>query len=304
MAGSSVTIACFSGTGNTARVAELLRQAFAGRGCATQVVAIDRRLLANPQQGAGGDVLGLGYPVHAWNAPRIVFDFLRQLPPGEGRPAFIFRTAGDPMLNGGAVAMARRRLVRRGYDVLSDDLFVMPANVAIAYDPRLIKQLDQAAQRLAPRVAARVLAGERHLPHDSWGSQLVSTLFSAGETAGARLWGRHLSASAACTACGRCARDCPTGNITLRDGRPHFAWSCLLCLRCIYSCPTGALRPRIVGRRFIFDHYDIGPAISDPDLPADYLTAASTGMYGRFYAYLWDNRLLPEGPADAGAHGE
>lgn len=299
MAERTVLIACFSGTGNTARVAELLRQAFAARGCRVRLETIDHRLHA-AEAAADADLVGIGHPVHAWGAPRIIFDFLRRLPPGGGRPAFLFRTAGDPLLNGGATAMVRRQLARRSYDLLSDDLFIMPANVAMAYDPRLIKQLDQAAQRLAPRVAEGVLAGERRLPREGWGRQIASALFSRGESTGARLWGHHISVTAACTGCGRCARECPSGNITLHEGRPAFGWDCLLCLHCLYGCPEGALRPNVVGRRFIFDTYDITPAVADEDLPADFLSPASTGMYRRFYAHLRATGALPGEPAEKG----
>jgi ferredoxin len=247
---------------------------------------------------AGADLVGIGHPVHAWGAPRIIFDFLRRLPPGGGRPAFLFRTAGDPLLNGGATARVRRALARRGYDLLRDDLFIMPANVAIAYDPRLIKQLDLAAQRLAPRLAEEVLAGERHLPREGWGRQIASALFSRGESAGARCGPRPLR-HCRLPGCGRCARECPAGNIALREGRPVFGWDCLMCLGCLYGCPAGALRP-VVGRRFLLDGYDIAPAVADADLPADFLSPASPGMYRRFYAHLRATGALPGEPAEEG----
>ena len=44
-------------------MAELLRQAFVGRGCPIRVVADDHHLLAKMPEGLAGDILGLGYPV-------------------------------------------------------------------------------------------------------------------------------------------------------------------------------------------------------------------------------------------------
>ena len=196
-------------------------------------------------------------------------------------------------------------MANRGYDVLSDDLFVMPANVAIRYDPRLIKQLDQAAQAAgAPGWPPGYWPAERHLPHDGWGSQLASTLFSAGESVGSRLWGRHLTASAACTGCGPLRPGVPHGQH--RHGRrPATLWLVGACCACAASM---AARPGRCVRPWWGDGSSLiattsPPPITDPDLPADYLTAGSTGMYRRFYAHLLKIGALPAGDAGEDAHG-
>ena len=55
------------------------------------------------------------------------------------------------------------------------------------------------------------------------------------------LMARMMKAGSSCTGCGLCARMCPMGNITMKDGKPVFSSSCSLCVRCSFSCPVNAI---------------------------------------------------------------
>ena len=47
-----------------------------------------------------------------------------------------------------------------------------------------------------------------------------------------------------CTGCGACIEVCPTGALTLVDGKAHLDEAlCKGCEACIQACPAGALRP-------------------------------------------------------------
>lgn len=294
MARRSLALYVFTGTGNTRYVADLLVRELEGLGQRVAARVIDRDLIraaALDPDPRGVDAIGLAYPVHAWNAPRMVFEFIERLPSLEGeggKPAFLLRTAGDPLLNGGATAMVRERLLASGYAVLRDDLAIMPANVLLRYDERLVKQLLIAAECVAHRAAAGIVATQVSLPRETLATRVVSRLFSGAEARGARWFGRHHRVSSACTACGVCARECPTGNVRLDEGRLRFGWECTLCLHCFYVCPEAALTP-ILGRRLLIDDwYDLGAIARDHAIPADFLSDETRGFYRRFWEYVRD----------------
>lgn len=283
----SVGIFFFSGTGNTEIVANLLTRELEHQGCQVETFAIDQALIQQAPRDLGDyDLLGLGYPIHAFNAPRIFFDFIKRLPTVQGQRTFVFRDSGDPLWHGGATSMVRGRLRRKGYDVFREDLFVMPANIFIGYDDRLVKQLYDKAVSKARVTVSEILASQSRLARNSVFLRAISWAFSRSESLGARFFGRNLRASAACTLCEKCVRDCPMGNISIVDGQVRFGWNCTLCMRCIYRCPIDAISPRVAKFAVIEGGYDIHRVIADTDVKGDFVSPTTQGYFASFREYF------------------
>jgi ferredoxin len=292
MSPPSIAVYVFSGTGNTRYVADLLARELERLGLRVTTRFIHRDLIAareldpDPRR---ADLVGLAYPIYGWDAPRPVFELIERFPAlsgAGGKPAFLLRTAGDPLLNGGATVTVRDRLLARGYGVFRDDLVVMPSNMVLRYEERLVKQLLLKAERVAKRAAEGIANTEVSLPRETVVARLTTWLFGGAPRRGARWFGRHTRVSAACIGCGRCARECPTGNIRLEGERPRFARECALCLHCFYACPEKALTP-ILGRWLLIDGwYDLPALARDDAVPADFLSDETRGYYRRLWRYI------------------
>jgi ferredoxin len=253
-----VALTYFSGTGNTWQVAQLYAEALAERGADVDLIPIEQ-LTARPNGFSfdGYDWLGLGYPIHAWNAPRIVADWLTDMPPGEGLPTFLFVTAARGI--GASLAWARRKLVLRGYDVIHE----APYYTGAFYFDRAFREMlpEQHLRRIVwirhdvREAAIEILAGhERHVDADGLAASALLRIVWRAYLWGCRRVGRHFSADERCTRCGLCVATCPTHNIVLRP-EPHnpnqaaptsgpliFGAACTLCLRCVSICPVEAIQ--------------------------------------------------------------
>jgi ferredoxin len=241
-----VAIVYFTGTGNTWTIARQYLCALRERGQEVDLFPIEKLSSAAHDALAGYDWVGIGYPVHVWNAPRRVAQFLRDLPPSQGQRVFMFITAGATL--GGAFDWARDLLTRHGYALIHEArYYVGSASHAQLQRGRL--SMDEVARRFTwadtevhEAVAEILSGGERHIYAPGWvrllGSHLAWRLY---------LWlcrqaHRYFYADEKCDQCDLCVKACPTANIRLLDKKVLFADRCTLCLRCLNICPRQAIQ--------------------------------------------------------------
>ena len=242
-----IAIVYFSGTGNTWTIAQQYAETFLARGHQVELLPVEEVIQDRSYDAlAAYDFLGLGYPVHAWNAPRLMDWFISQLPRAEGQKAFVFVTAGTSL--GGALDAIRDRLTSLGYDVMHDTHYYTGPDRL----PRRGEKGDSAeviAKRLAwcsvdaREAVSEILAStERHgLAGDSARFFLSNLLWRAYRLGCKRLH-RFFFADEKCDQCAICVQTCPTQNIRLLDGRVLFDTRCTFCLRCLNICPLAAIQ--------------------------------------------------------------
>jgi ferredoxin len=250
----SILIIYFSGTGNTAAVCRHIKTVFertnatgqANDKCEQYTVTLMRAedyLACNENQNLTFDQLGIAYPVHAFSSPPIIEQVIRLLPNGCDREAFLLYTAGDFVrIN----QMAGRKVIallrKQRYKVNYERLIVMGSNWLIGYDDAFNSRLYQAAQIKAAHMVTQLKQKREHryhfvpvMHHGGW-------LFYYMEKFGAKLFGRLLHTTDACTRCGKCLNACPVGNIQRKNGQIQFHGKCQMCMRCVYQCPVNAIR--------------------------------------------------------------
>ncbi len=231
----------FSGTGNTKRAGEKLAEELRALGHETDLVMI-RADVPMPAVEAY-DLLVLGYPVHAFNAPRAVLSFLKKLPKTNKMPAYLMRTSGEPSkINNAAGITPRRMLERRGYEVKGEFVYVMPYNIMFRHSDGMAARMLRAMETRVASDARTIAEGEGKRMRVNALRRSVAFLLRV-ERPAMPLIGKTFHASKKkCAGCGACVSLCPRGNIRMKDGKPKFGGHCVGCMACAFGCPEDAVR--------------------------------------------------------------
>lgn len=255
----SAVLFVFSGTGTTGIVADAVRDRLTERGVAVDVIRIEDVLKGKLSVDAGRyDLVGVGCPVIGFTVPSLVLRFARSLPRGQGRKAFVFRTAGGVApINYNASRPLVRVLRRRGYDPFHERIFSISSNWINRFDDDVIARLYAATTRKASLMADSLIRGEPRELKTGLGRRVLMGIVGSFATLFFRTVGKDIRVGPECARCGLCARNCPSGNIVESKSGIRFRLSCASCLRCVYSCPTGALRLRRLSSFAVPGGYDI-----------------------------------------------
>lgn len=269
----------FSGSGNTMRIARLFAQEL------DAPVREIRLPFPDVTDLSSYDLVGIGYPVHAFNPPSPVVSFVKALPSSPKTRFFLFKTSGEDLhLN----ESSSRRLIaimrRQGNIVTNEFHYLMPYDIMYRHSDAMAKQMYVTARGLVPLDARvlkdRVIAPPRYHFFQGWHVPLFRIL-----TPFSRTHGTAFSVDQdKCLHCSSCLKNCPMNNITEENGTYVFHHDCCLCMRCTVNCPQDAIRPGIFNR-----HWKIGKGYDLDRLLADDSVVIPTHDYGsRFLAKSYE----------------
>ncbi len=285
---NNVLILTFSGTGNTSFAVDAVVRSLVEKGVQASSYPMEKLVHhPSPDIFPAAGMIGIAFPVHAFNPPPLVEKIIRALPAFQTpRKSFILKTCGSPVAEGGITTVLKRLLARKNLVLQYENLVPMPSNFAIRYSDPFIKMCAQMARKQADQIANALIQGEKKILPADWKTQILSTLIRT-EHLGAHIFGHYLKVSDSCTQCGLCVRNCPTGNIHLEGGRFRFGWHCTFCMRCSFYCPVQAFEHKHVGTKlFVKPPWDLQHILDDPAIvPADVMTDKTMGIkdFRKFY---------------------
>ena len=235
----------FSGTGNTRWAAEQL------------AAATNERLLFIPEilntacefTLENDERIGFCFPVHGWQPPRIVSDFVSRLnihcP--QGHYAYVLCSCGDS--TGLAVRMLSRQLALKGIMVQSALSLTMPESyVCLPFmytdtPEREQNKLKQASLELKTytEIICNRQSGYHKLktgPTPWVFSHIIGAYFNRYMITDKKF----TVDTDVCIHCGKCAELCPVGDIEFNES-PQWKndSSCTCCLSCYHHCPVHAI---------------------------------------------------------------
>jgi flavodoxin/NAD-dependent dihydropyrimidine dehydrogenase PreA subunit len=252
-----ISIACFSQTGNTRKVAKAMGEVFKNVGHEVRNIGFNKLTHDNF---TSADLIGVGAPSFESQAPTPVREFLKNLPPLEGKKAFVFSTSGGAP--GRVLYDLAKPLMMKGAEVIGGFLCrgtcYYPLPCMINRFPQRPDSRDLSRARSFAKSVLAHLSSSASGPIPDSRPDTFKHGFGFYNIIGAILkdplvrlvMPKPKADGKKCTECKWCVHECPTHSMTLNP-KPRIAKTCIRCYRCMTGCPEEALSARLGISNFI-----------------------------------------------------
>lgn len=242
----NIRIDYYTGTGGAKMTAELLAEKLKASNTNVEVNRIKRSNIS------GIDKLDIDYyilifPVHAFNAPKSVYEWVEHLSGNGCKTAVIsISGAGNVVSNSASRHKTVKLLKKSNFNVIFEEMIRMPNNwMNVPGEKKFTRILSKIPQKIE-QISQTILAEKKRSSIVYWIDYLISAL---GEMEKKELpkFGSGIKVTDDCTGCGLCAKNCCSANIQMEEqsSKPMFGNHCDMCLGCIYNCPQKALQPTV-----------------------------------------------------------
>ena len=229
-----------SGSGNTKHIVTLLLNELGNNGICAPIESEDA------MKALEGDEILIAYPTMFSNIPYLVRDFINSHGSSwKGKKIFLITTMG--LFAGDGTGCAARLLKKYGAEITGGLQIVMPDSIG---DCKALKKSKEQNKAIIDKADKRIIDAARKMREGNYPKEGLSFAAHLAGLFGQRLWFYNKTTGykdklridpAKCIGCGICAKNCPTQNIKLEDGKAVSSDKCTMCYRCVNHCPKQAM---------------------------------------------------------------
>ena len=292
-----VILYVFSGTGNTLKVASLYKK-YMNADVTVYRVSKKSTAMPSPEE---YDLVGIGYPIHAFCAPEPIVKFVKQLPKVTYKRAFVFKSSGEGLhINDCSSQPLIKILQKKGYDVTMERHIVMPYNMIYRHSDAMAKQMWIYAKAYVKLNCRELESFKREKVRKR--SLLKAFVYPIGwiEQRFAHMHGPAFKADRnKCIDCGRCEKTCPENNIKKVNGKYKFGRKCVLCMGCSFGCPVDAIHVGIFKYWKVNGSYRLEELVHDDNVLFPLVPNHARGIYRLYKKYYREvDEMLEEANID------
>ena len=244
----NIRIDYYTGTGGSEFVAQLLAGKLRELGAKIEINRIFRDNIKENEE-LEKDYYVLIFPVHSFNAPKPIYEWVEHLAGKHCKTALISVSGGGNVITNSACRNKTIKLLKQNnFSVVYEEMIRMPNNWMKVPKEKKNKRILSSLPQNIDDISQTIISEKRKRKLVYWIDYLISALGEA-EKKGTHKFGNGIKVLDTCTACGLCSRNCCSSNIqmdnhdlSISHGKPKFGNRCDMCLGCIYNCPQNALQ--------------------------------------------------------------
>ena len=259
----------FTGTGNTKRVADVAKSNLVSLNHEIELVDV---MNLNSFDISTYDGVFIFYPIYGFNAPKPIIDLVKNIKKLDKQlPCVIMKQSGEHLFWNNASSLYLIRLLKhRNIKVTNEYHYLMPYSFIFRHSDYMAYKMDTVMKELVPLDLKDVLSGKEVHIKRFFLDRLFAWILRI-QWWGGRVNGKHYKVEQdKCVKCMTCVNNCPSKNITFKDGKFIFENKCLMCQRCIMYCPTHAIKGGLFNSWRVDKPYSFKPVEYQEEIKPNY----------------------------------
>lgn len=228
----------FTGTGNSRFIAERVAEILGEKAIDISTYIKENKYGDFKEEGTYIFVA----PCYVSAPARAMMDFIKNSSFPKGIKAYFLITAAVYM--GSSPAYCKKMAKKKGFQYMGTENIVMPQNYLTYFKTKEIEENIGIVKSAIPEIdkfgnkinEGQMLTDKKikflEVPFTELVCIIYYNLFMKT---------KQFCVSGDCISCGKCVRECPYGNISLKDGKPVWGKKCTHCMACINRCPKTAI---------------------------------------------------------------
>ena len=276
-----VLLIYYTGTYNTRYVTNALKEKLIKAGYFVDAIEvnIDTKIIDLNDY----DIIGLGYPIYAFNSPNIFNKYLKKIRFLSSKRYFIYKNSGETLkYNDASSRVILSILKKQKCEVKNEYHIVMPYTIHFRFDDAFVKEILNYLDKQLDIIVYDLLNNEISIINEPLYLKLISKFYTLQRLGGPINSLFYKIDYTKCVKCHKCKDNCPMHNIKLKNDKYIFGRKCLMCMRCSFYCPKNAIKIGLYNKWRVNGEYDFKNIENNNSLKLPYITDESKGFYKCF----------------------